>query len=620
MITVDNFQGSDTVSGFRQMENVVYQNFAAFSSGSASNVNVWGSRYEANQPNVQYNWVFVLDDDVPPQGPILLMFPPNYFNLQSSPLPIGTITSNNMQKANPALDFFSYQTNVATLANHNGYVAGSLVTIMFTGVKNPQTSGLTIDFAIQSQTPETYTIDSKSDIPGVLISAANSPGEITYNYFYTTPNNGKIYGNYYINFILQNTLPAYGTIEITFPANFVTSSFTTTAGALQCYVSGPITLVNSCTLSGLIISLVIAETLTIAAGTPPVTVFLPNIMNYNTELDSGPVTIRTLYDNVVLDLSGDTNTNRQATTGIGAFLMVSGTNYLNFAYEPQTEAATAFYNVTIVPINSFNSTATLQFVFPTIFARGLGQGVSCSSPELQISTIDPLICSIQDYVLNITNIQSYNTSINTTGFTISLAGIVNPSLLSVPSTQNIAFYIYQNPNFVSDYTYSLGTLSYTTAPPVLYMSNYIYGSNNTRVLCDNGYSFTPIITASFSYIAIEYPTIYNIGEMWENETYSLSLETATSSTAQIYQNLLITASSGTITAGQTFTMNVYQIYNPLIEGQAPYPIIYVYDQTNKQNVMKTYNNLNQFYTPTLFDNGLIITLADDADSIDIEAG
>jgi hypothetical protein len=36
--------------------------------------------------------------------------------------------------------------------------------------------------------------------------------------------------------------------------------------------------------------------------------------------------------------------------------------------------------------------------------------------------------------------------------------------------------------------------------------------------------------------------------------------------------------------------------------------------------MKTYNNLNQFYTPTLFDNGLIITLADDADSIDIEAG
>ena len=620
MITIDYFQGSDTVSAFREKENVIYQNFAAFSSGSVSNVNIWGSRYEANQPNVEYNWIFMLNDNVPANGPILLKFPPNYFNLESNPLPIGTITSNNIQKSDTTKDFFKYQTNVASLFNHNGYTAGTLLTIRFTGVKNPITEGLTIEFGVESQMPEQYTIDSKSDIPGVRIIAARSAGQITYNYFYTTPNNGFLLGNYYVNFILQNSLPAFGYIEITFPANFNASSFTKTGSYIECYISGPISLIESCTVSSLTIELVIRETLTIAAGTSSVTVLLPSIYNYNTELDSGPVTIRTIYDNVVLDDSGDSETNRKATTGTDAAIMIAGTNYMNFVIAPTTESVSAFYNITVKPINSFNNSAVIQFVFPKIFARGLGSDVSCSSLELQISTLNPLVCSVRDYVLNISNVQTYNTSINTTGFTISLAGITNPSIPSVVLTSKIAFYIYKSPNFVSDYTYSLGSLSYTPAPPILYMSNFVYGSNNTRLISDNGFSLTPIKTASFSYISIEYPNIYRLQEYWDNKTYSLSLEAASSSQAQVYQSLLLTAFGGSITAGQTFTMNLWSLFNPVIPGKAEYPIFYVYDNSIKQIVMKTYNNLNQFETPDFFDNGLIVSVANDVDSLSIEAG
>lgn len=90
IITIDSFEGSDTGNiGLREKENVIYTNFAAFSPGTASNVNVFGTRYEANQVNVEYNWVFILNDDIPTGGKILLKFPPNYYSLESDPLPVG---------------------------------------------------------------------------------------------------------------------------------------------------------------------------------------------------------------------------------------------------------------------------------------------------------------------------------------------------------------------------------------------------------------------------------------------------------------------------------------------------------------------------------------------------
>jgi len=624
LITIDSFQGSDTANpaGFREKENVLYLNFAAFQAGSITNVNIFGSRYEANQPNVEYNWIFVLNDDIPAGGFILLKFPPNYFSLESTPSPIGLITSNNLQTIDSTKDFFKFNTNVATLYNFNGYTAGTLITVKFTGVKNPITEGLTIEFGIESQTEEFYSIDLKSDIPGVQIIAANSAGQITYNYFYTSPNNGYLLGNYYVNFILQNSIPKYGKIEVTFPLNFnsLTSFTKDSSDNIECYISGPISLIDSCKVTDVTVSLIIFEELTISAGTPPVTIYFPNVYNYNTELDSGPITIRTIYDNVVLDDSGDSETNRKATTGIDASLMVSNVNYLGFGYEPQTESATAFYNVTIKPINSFNSTAILQFVFPKIFPRGLGGDVSCSSSELQISALEPIKCSIADYVINISNIQSYNTSINTTGFTISLSGITNPALPSIAISSKIAFYIYKNPNVVSEYTYGLGTLSYGNAPPVLYMSNFRYTSNDTRVACDYGFSLTPSSTTAFSYISIDFPIMFTIEQFWNTKTYSSSLEGTTNSTSSAIKNKIMTSFGGTATNGQTFMLNIYQLFNPMVQELVPYPVVYIYNKVSKDIKMKTYNNLNQFGTPNLFNNGLIISLADDVDSLEIEAG
>jgi hypothetical protein len=45
---------------------------------------------------------------------------------------------------------------------------------------------------------------------------------------------------------------------------------------------------------------------------PPVVITIPNIRNFKEDLNSGVLVIRTLYDGVVLDESGTTDTNRKA--------------------------------------------------------------------------------------------------------------------------------------------------------------------------------------------------------------------------------------------------------------------------------------------------------------------
>lgn len=50
-------------------------------------------------------------------------------------------------------------------------------------------------------------------------------------------------------------------------------------------------------------------------GMPPIIISIPNVRNFNADLNSGVLVIRTIYDGVVLDESGTTDTNRKALTG-----------------------------------------------------------------------------------------------------------------------------------------------------------------------------------------------------------------------------------------------------------------------------------------------------------------
>lgn len=66
--------------------------------------------------------------------------------------------------------------NFLLILKYFNNIKGTLIGIKFTGVKNPPSTGLTVDFEIESKNIEKYTIDKKIDIPGVNIILPLSVG------------------------------------------------------------------------------------------------------------------------------------------------------------------------------------------------------------------------------------------------------------------------------------------------------------------------------------------------------------------------------------------------------------------------------------------------------------
>ena len=62
---------------------------------------MFGETYEANSIDVTYEWHFVLSNDIN-EGYIYLKFPPNFYVLDSTPEPTGTIMAGDFEKINEA--------------------------------------------------------------------------------------------------------------------------------------------------------------------------------------------------------------------------------------------------------------------------------------------------------------------------------------------------------------------------------------------------------------------------------------------------------------------------------------------------------------------------------------
>jgi len=92
---------------------------------------------------------------------------------------------------------------------------------------------------------------------------------------------------------------------------------------------------SDCTIENLNVKITLDTELRIEAGMEPVIVKILNVRNFNEDKNSGVIVIQTIYDAVVLDDSGTTETNRKATSGLKATFM-SNTQY-SLLYYPITE-------------------------------------------------------------------------------------------------------------------------------------------------------------------------------------------------------------------------------------------------------------------------------------------
>ena len=114
-------------------------------------------------------------------------------------------------------------------------------------------------------------------------------------------------------------------------------------------------------------------------GSKSVDMIFNHITNFNPELSSDVIKVRTTYDGLIIDESGNAESNRKAETGFEATVLPT---IKSFSFSPTTEGVPSNYTVEIDPGFGFNESASFRFEFPDEFARGLGDNIRCTSNDL----------------------------------------------------------------------------------------------------------------------------------------------------------------------------------------------------------------------------------------------
>lgn len=596
-----------------EAEEIIYNNFSAFTPGTLTNVNVYASDYSANNINIQYNWLFTVTNAAK-KGSLLLNFPNLAYNLESTPLPVVTISSGlqALSSTGFAATDFSFSKNVLTITGWGPIAAGTTVAIVVNGVHNPPTPGVTLNFGVQTMNEDAYFIDSKVDVPAMTIYQALPIGTVDFLSFYNSPNNGKRFANYYLAIQLKTTIPVGGQITIKFPfTEFDLTNFPYTtvevSGAISTYFSKTL-VVNAFTLQ-------LDKELRVEPGSLPLYLTFYNVLNFNAERTSGVVTVTTYYDSVILDQSGSNELNRKAETSFVAHSLTIA----DFSFTPINEGEIANYTVVIIPTYTFYSNATIQFNFPPEYPRGLGDLIHCFAPDIERQGIS-LTCVAQDWYVNVTGHNGFNVTSDTDGFQITITGIINPN--SQPGlSRNITISIFQDDNFIIEFTDQIGGFTLASAPGVMLMPFYQSSSAFTRANSTYTFDVIPKVTPSTTpfTMMIDFPTGFDLQLYAQDPGYVFFPQDATVfSTSPVGNRISFPVNRG-VAAGDFIPIDLTNIPNPEDSGSTRYPILSFYSDTVFKVDCRTYDNLIPYVNPSFSHSGQLILVNND-NSVSIRAG
>jgi len=593
---------------FKEVEQFKYPDLPPLDYGPVNDAYVLPYNYQALKQGVTYDWVFRLADDLPEGGKLILYYPANYYDLQSSsPCPsvelvqgIEWIDPANSPSATMARTFdcsIMYATSIVTVDQIKRVKKDAVIVIRFKGVKNPSQEGWTPYFQIESKTSAGSTIDRIQTIKQVYITRKFDVNTIVFDNFYTTPDNGLLLGNYYLSFYPQNPIPQFGLIQITMPtAEFDPTTDWPAASKQFCFVGGSLKTYKNCTWKTTqpIIEIYIDEALTIEPGMEPVRIMLPHIMNFNAELSSGVVKVTTSFDGLVIDESGTDESNRKATTSKTAALLAS----CSVAYEPKNEGNVARYTFTFTSKIGVDKSAVIQFEFPYEFPKKLGTNIVCTNivstglQDIRISTLDPLSCVVSDWKINVTNHNGW-TATTATPVTIKIEvyGVINPN--SLPAiTDQIAVWIFKSPATVSEYYQATGALTYTSAPEPLLEYSATITPDEPRKLTNSKHNLWSTATLPYTRTNVHFPIGYDVPVTSPN--LNIKSRSAATLTPVTYYNNSVTLMQGSTTPPQMMTPEDFeldQLSTPYDMGFHPL-YIFEFENTPTQNVVaKTYPNL-----------------------------
>jgi hypothetical protein len=454
--------------------------------------------YQSLKPDVTYDWVFRLGDDLPVGGSIILYFPANFYDLQSSvPCPtvelvqgvtwINPATNPNVAAALSCNAIWA--TSIGKITQINPVKKGEVIVLRIKGVKNPSQEGWTPYFQIETRNQENYIIDRLQTIPQVYITRKFDVKNIIFDGFFMVPNNGQIIGNYYLSFYPQTPIPANGMIEVTLPsAEF--SPGTSFPAKKFCRVGGSLKTFRDCTWSATnpVIQIFLDKRFEVEAGQEPIRLHFPHIKNFNAELSSGVVKVTTYFDGLVLDESGSEETNRKCfTVKTAAVLAVS-----NFDYYPRNEGNIATYKFRMTPTIAVGTEGVITLEFPYEFPKGLGTNIVCRSAQLLIGALDPLWCKADDWFLRITNHKGWVAGVPVD---IEIFGIVNPNRTPL-ITDQIGVYLFNTKESVTEYNYGIGPLAFTAAPMPLLETGFTTTNALPRFLVTNTHTLVSTVTSA----------------------------------------------------------------------------------------------------------------------------
>lgn len=187
-------------------------------------------------------------------------------------------------------------------------------------------------------------------------------GIINFNYFSVSPDNGnpstptstevtKFPGTYTVSFYPNYDVPPLGIIYLQFPNDFSITYFVDYPN-IRCNVwnqifelilnylkkvSGAIKTFKECKIvvsgSYAVVKIKLDDFLYVVDGMSPVVISIPHVQNIGPELSTGVVVVKTIYDEINLDESGTTVTNRKAVTGVSALIL----KIQSFSYTPLNE-------------------------------------------------------------------------------------------------------------------------------------------------------------------------------------------------------------------------------------------------------------------------------------------
>lgn len=585
-----------------ELEQFKYLELDPLTYGTIMDAYVLPYEYQALKPAVTYDWVFRLSNNIPAGGKIVMYFPANYYDLQSSsPCPtvelvqgvewIDPVNNPNVAAAVSCSAIFA--TSIATISSIKPVSKLGVIVIRFKGVKNPSQEGWTPYFQIETRNAEDYIIDRIQTIPQVYITRRFDVKTVIFDGFWVSPSNGNsgggtLRGDYHLSFYPQSAIPANGLIQVTFPAAEFTPA-TSWPTVKLCNIGGSLKSYKSCTYqtgSTAVVSIYTDEQLDIEPGMEPVKVTFPQIKNFNAELSSGVISVSTYYDGLVLDESGSDVSNRKAITSKEALPL----SVTSFNYYPKNEGSPARYLFTIAPVVNVDSKAVIMIEFPYEYPKGLGNNIVCTSSQLAITTLDPLNCTADGWRLNITNHKGWSCGPSSCSIQLEVYGIVNPNALPAITSQ-INFFIFNTTDSLSEFKLNLGALTFTAAPPPLFEEWAVYTVNSPRKITSVAHQlYATISSATIAQVNVHFPPAYDVPVL--SPSLTIKSQPAFSSQSPTYRNNSVyVAQSYVLTANTRTRFELDQLSQPYLFGPQPLYTIELEDTTAKAIIAKTYPNL-----------------------------